>query len=45
MYKAEGGGFQEDALFQDDFACWIFMRNDQPRKNKWIKLYLLFIQY
>lgn len=34
-YKNEGGGFQADALCQDDFTYQIFMRND-PAPLKYI---------
>ena len=44
MYKAEGDGFQADALCQEIFTYHISMRNDPAPTNTGIKVYTLFIQ-
>ena len=35
-YKAEGGGFQADALCDEGFTYQVYMRND-PAPNKYLK--------
>ena len=35
-YKAEGGGFQADALYNEGFTYQVYMRND-PAPKKYLK--------